>query len=131
MDAIDGSNKGIKIDSSTPSIITRKVVQEQHKENNIKYLPGRAGVGNTDAASLVVSQSGQPIFSVGGETFHLLLTQNLIVNSFPIEDDDVLAPLDMLQIFQFQQPKTYLTTHQIPTPIQQVVEHQQQLQTYL
>ena len=98
LDAIDGSNKGIKIDSSTPSIIIQSGSGATQGKITLTSAPG-AGVGNTDAASLVVSQSGQPIFSVGGEDFSFTSTQNLIVNSFPIEDDDVLAPGDSVADF--------------------------------
>jgi hypothetical protein len=93
LDAIDGNNKGIKIDSSIPSIIIQSGSGATQGKITLTSAPG-AGVDNTTAAALVVSQSGQPIFSVGGEDFSFTSTQNLIVNSFPVEQEDALAPGD-------------------------------------
>ena len=85
---LDSDNRGLVFNSSTPSLL----IQSQsngatHGEVRITANP-QGGIANQKAASIVVSQSQIPIFSVGGDDFSFTSKFNAIMGSVPIQEEE-------------------------------------------
>ena len=89
---INNTTPSILIESSSGGSVVGKVLMTAN--------PGQ-GVGNQKNPSFVVSQSGMPIFSVGGEDHKFVSKRDVIVNSLPIQETGSsgtqLAPGDFYQ----------------------------------
>ena len=89
--ALDGDNRGIVVDSNIPSLL----IQSQsngatHGEVRITANP-QGNVANQKAASIIVSQSQIPIFSVGGDDFGFTSKFNAIMGSAPIQEEEQVS----------------------------------------
>ena len=88
LSSIDSDNRGLVFNSNTPSLL----IQSQsngaiHGEVRITANP-QGGIANQKAASIIVSQSQIPIFSVGGDDFIFTSRFNAIMGSVPIQKEE-------------------------------------------